>query len=168
MRGGHRSRLTGGRWRRRRRPEGRPVPAGPRSRELPREVDSEGAEAAVRVRVQVVGVGGSPPGRFLLDEGVRPQRRVRGSQRGVRGGRGVEVQDGSPLRSRADGQGRAAGARAPRQGRQQGAEVTHIRPHRGGKPGQPSGLGMIEYQTIILQFRSFTRFSREFFCPSAF
>lgn len=102
VRGGHRRRLTGGwRWRRGC-PERCPVPAGPGPRELPREVDGEGAEAAVRVCVQVVGVAGGPPAGLLLDEGVRPQGGVGGSQGGVRGGGRVEVQDGCPLRGRAD------------------------------------------------------------------
>lgn len=131
VRRSHRSCLTGGSWRRCRWPKCCPVPASPRPRELSWEVDSEGAEAAVGVSVQVVGVTGSPPTWFLLDEGVRPQRRVRSSKRGVRGCRGVEVQDRSPLRSCADGQGRATGARTRGEGWQQRTELTHIRSHPG-------------------------------------
>ncbi len=120
VRGGHRRRLTWGRWWRRGCPKCRPVPAGPGPCELPREVDGEGAEAAVRVCVEVVGVAGGSPAGLLLDEGVWSQGGVGGGQGGVRGGGGVEVQDGSPLRGRADGQGRAAGAGARRERGQQG------------------------------------------------
>lgn len=125
VRGANRRRLAGGRWLRRGRPE-RPVPAGPRACELPREVDGEGTEAAVGVRVKVVGVACGPPAGLLLDEGVRPKGGVRGSQGGVRGGGGVEVQNRSPLRCRADGQSRAAGAGARWDRGQQGVQVTDI------------------------------------------
>lgn len=117
----HRLRLGGGR--RRRGPKRRPVPAGARARELTREVNCEGAEAAVRVGVVVQGVARGPPGGLLLDEGVGAHGGVRG-QRGVRGNGGVKVQDGSPLRGRADGQSRAAGAGARRERGQQGVQVT--------------------------------------------
>lgn len=121
--GGHR-RLTGCR-RGSRGPE-RPIPAGAGPGELAREVDGEGAEAAVRVCVEVVGVARSPPGGLLLDEGVRPQGVVGSGKRGVRRRGGVEVQHGSPLRGRADRQGRAAGAGAPRERGQQRVQVTYV------------------------------------------
>lgn len=119
---GHRWRLTGGWWWS---PEW-PVPAGPGPGELPRKVDGEGTEAAVGVGVVVEGVAGGPPAWLLLDEGVWPQGGVGGGQGGVRGGGGVEVQDGSPLRCRADGQGRAAGAGARWERGQQGVQVTDV------------------------------------------
>lgn len=103
----------------------RPIPAGAGPGELAREVDGEGAEAAVRVCVQVVGVARSPPGGLLFDEGVRPQGVVGSGQRGVRRRSGVEVQHGSPLGC-ADRQGRAAGAGAPRESGQQRVQVTYV------------------------------------------
>lgn len=124
--GGHRGWLAG--WWRRRWwcPKCSPIPAGPRPCELPREMDGEGAEAAVGVGVVVEGVTSGSPAWLLLDEGVRSQRGVGGTQGGVRGGSSVEVQDRSPLRGCADGQSRAAGA-GPRWDRgQQGVQVTHI------------------------------------------
>lgn len=123
--GGHRRRLTRRCWRRWGCPEC-PVPTGPGPRKLPREVDGEGAEAAVRVCVMVVGVAGGPPTGLLLDEGVGPQGGVGGCQGGVWGGGSVEVQDGSPLRGCADGQGRASRAGARRERGQQGVQVTYI------------------------------------------
>lgn len=126
VRGGHRRWLIGGRGWRRGSPERRPVPAGPCPCELPREVDGEGAEAAVWVCVQVVGVAGGPPAGLLLDEGVRPKGSVGGGQGGVRGGGSVEVEDGSPLRGCAHGQSRAAGAGARRERGQQGVQVTYV------------------------------------------
>lgn len=125
VRGGHRRRLAGGCWRGGC-PKRRPVPAGPGPSELPREVDSECAEAAVRVCVEMVGFTGGTPAWLLLDEGVWPQGGVGGGQGRVRGGRGVEVQNRSPLRRRADGQGRAAGAWARWERGQQGVQVTYI------------------------------------------
>lgn len=121
--GGHRRRLTGWWW------WGCtecPVPAGPGPSKLPREVDGEGTEAAVRVCVVVVGVAGGPPAGLLLDEGVWPQGGVGGGQGGVRRGSGVKVQDRSPLRGRTDGHGRAAGAGARREWGQQGVQVTYV------------------------------------------
>lgn len=118
VRGGHGWRLARGR-RRRWCPERRTVPAGPSPCELAREVDGKSTEA-MGICIVVVGVTSGPPAGLLFDEGVRPQGRVGSSQRGVRGGGSVEVQDRSPLRGRADGKGRAARAGARRDRGQQG------------------------------------------------
>lgn len=102
VRGGNRRRLAGC-WCRWRCPKCCPIPAGPGARKLAREVDSESAETTVGVSVVVERVTAGPPARLLLDERVWPQGSVGCSQGGIRGGGGMEVQDRSPLRGRADG-----------------------------------------------------------------
>lgn len=139
MWGGNRLWLTWGWWRRS--PECRPVPAGPSPCELPWEMDGEGTESTVRVCVQVVRIVGSTPAGLLLDEGVWTQWGVGGGQGGVRGGGSVEVQDGSPLRCRADGQGRAAGAGARRERGQKGVQVTYVWSHCGPEKKTRTKIG---------------------------
>lgn len=80
VRSSHRGGLTG-----RRGPSKRcSVPACSCPSELSREVHGEGAQAAVRVSVMVVGVSGGAPARFLFDEGMWSQRAVRCTQGRVR------------------------------------------------------------------------------------
>lgn len=129
--GCHRRRLAGCRWSRwRGGPKRRPIPAGPGACELTREMHGESTKAAVGVCVVVQGVPCGSPAGLLFDKGVRPQRGVGSSQRGVGGG-GVEVQDGSPLRGRANWQRRAAWTGTRRDRGQQGVQVTHVWTHCG-------------------------------------
>lgn len=124
--------LAGGRLAGRRRAEGSVATGSSGAGELAGEVDGEGAQALLLVRLRAA------PARLLFDEGVRrrrrgwrrSRRRGRAAQRTVRRrARGREVQHRRPLRSAAHGQGAAAAAPERRDGREQRVQVPQVGAH---------------------------------------